>query len=137
MAPAQKKSVILPKGVHGDVQTAAEDAPTIGQGRAEDDVGELADSGIRQAGLEVVLGHGHQRANENRGAGHIGQIGAQARVGEQVNAEDIDDDLEDGKTPALTTATACRSALTGAGATMAAGSQRWKGMSAALPVPKA
>ena len=40
------------------------------------------------------------------------------------------------KTPALTTATACRSALTGAGATIAAGSQWCSGMSAALPMPK-
>ena len=40
------------------------------------------------------------------------------------------------KTPALTTATACSSALTGVGATMAAGSQRWIGMTAALPMPK-
>ena len=30
----------LAEGVHGDVQAAAEDAPTIGQGCAEDDVGE-------------------------------------------------------------------------------------------------
>ncbi len=40
-------------------------------------------------------------------------------------------------TPALTTATACSRALTGVGATIAAGSQRWNGISAALPVPKA
>ena len=39
------------------------------------------------------------------------------------------------KTPALTTATACRSALTGVGATIATGSQAWSGMSAALPMP--
>ncbi len=39
------------------------------------------------------------------------------------------------KTPAYTTATACSKALTGVGATMAAGSQRWKGMMAALPIP--
>ena len=71
--------------------------PTIGQGRAEDDVGELTDGGIGQAGLEVILGHGHQRADENRGAGRVGQIRAQARVGEQVNAEDIDDHFEDGE----------------------------------------
>ena len=38
-------------------------------------------------------------------------------------------------TPALTTATACSSADTGAGATMAAGSQRCTGISAALPMP--
>jgi hypothetical protein len=38
-------------------------------------------------------------------------------------------------TPALTTATACSSADTGVGATIAAGSQRWKGISAALPMP--
>ena len=38
-------------------------------------------------------------------------------------------------TPALTTATACNSALTGVGATMAAGSQRCIGISAALPMP--
>jgi hypothetical protein len=34
------------------------------------------------------------------------------------------------KTPAFTTATACSSALTGVGATMAAGSQAWRGMTA-------
>ena len=39
------------------------------------------------------------------------------------------------KTPAFTTATACSSALTGVGATIAAGSQRWNGMSAAFPIP--
>ncbi len=39
------------------------------------------------------------------------------------------------KTPAFTTATACSSAETGVGATIAAGSQRWKGISAALPMP--
>ena len=87
----------LAEGVHGDVQAAAEDAPTIGQSCAEDDVGELTDGGIRQAGLEVVLGHSHQRANEDRSAGRVGQISAQARIGEQVDAEDIDDHLEDGK----------------------------------------
>jgi hypothetical protein len=38
-------------------------------------------------------------------------------------------------TPTLTTATACSSALTGVGATIAAGSQRWNGISAALPMP--
>ena len=38
-------------------------------------------------------------------------------------------------TPAFTTATACNSAETGVGATMAAGNQRWKGISAALPMP--
>ena len=40
-------------------------------------------------------------------------------------------------TPAFTTATAWSSALTGVGATIAAGSQRWNGISAALPVPNA
>ncbi len=40
------------------------------------------------------------------------------------------------KTPAFTTATAWRSAETGVGATIAAGSQRWKGMTAAFPTPK-
>ena len=39
------------------------------------------------------------------------------------------------KTPALTTATACNKALTGVGATMAAGSHRWKGINAAFPIP--
>ena len=39
------------------------------------------------------------------------------------------------KTPILTTATACSSALTGVGATMAAGSQAWKGMMAPLAKP--
>jgi hypothetical protein len=34
------------------------------------------------------------------------------------------------KTPAFTTATACSRALTGVGATMAAGSQAWRGMTA-------
>ena len=38
-------------------------------------------------------------------------------------------------TPALTTATACSSALTGVGATIAAGSQGCSGISAALPTP--
>jgi hypothetical protein len=38
-------------------------------------------------------------------------------------------------TPAFTTATACSSALTGVGATMAAGSQRCTGITAALPMP--
>ena len=40
-------------------------------------------------------------------------------------------------TPAFTTATACKRAETGVGATMAAGSHLWKGMRAAFPVPKA
>ncbi len=40
------------------------------------------------------------------------------------------------KTPVLTTATACRSALTGVGATMAAGSQLWSGITAFLANPK-
>jgi hypothetical protein len=40
-------------------------------------------------------------------------------------------------TPAFTTATACSSAETGVGATIAAGSQRCSGISAALPMPKA
>ena len=39
------------------------------------------------------------------------------------------------KTPALTTATACNSALTGVGATIAAGSQKCSGITAALPIP--
>ena len=39
-------------------------------------------------------------------------------------------------TPAFTTATACSSADTGVGATIAAGSQRWKGITAAFPTPK-
>ena len=39
-------------------------------------------------------------------------------------------------TPALTTATACSKALTGVGATIAAGNQRWNGIRAALPIPK-
>ena len=39
------------------------------------------------------------------------------------------------KTPVLTTATACSSALTGVGATIAAGSQKCSGISAALPTP--
>ena len=41
------------------------------------------------------------------------------------------------KTPALTTATACNSALTGVGATIALGSHLWNGIKAALPIPKA
>ena len=40
------------------------------------------------------------------------------------------------KTPALTTATACSNALTGVGATIAAGSQKCSGITAALPMPK-
>ena len=43
--------------------------------------------------------------------------------------------LSTANTPALTTATACSRALTGVGATIAAGSQRWKGMTAAFPIP--
>ena len=39
-------------------------------------------------------------------------------------------------TPTLTTATACRSAETGVGATIAAGSHRWNGITAAFPAPK-
>ncbi len=39
------------------------------------------------------------------------------------------------KTPTLTMATACSSALTGTGATMAAGSQAWTGSSAAFAMP--
>ena len=39
------------------------------------------------------------------------------------------------KTPAFTTATACNSALTGVGATIAAGSQKCSGITAALPMP--
>ena len=39
------------------------------------------------------------------------------------------------KTPVFTTATACSSALTGVGATIAAGSQLWKGMIAHLANP--
>ena len=38
-------------------------------------------------------------------------------------------------TPALTTATACSNALTGVGATIAAGSQKCNGITAALPMP--
>ena len=37
--------------------------------------------------------------------------------------------------PAFTTATACSNALTGVGATMAAGSHRWEGMRATFPMP--
>ena len=41
------------------------------------------------------------------------------------------------KAPALTTATACSRAVTGVGATLAAGSQSWKGKMAALtPKPR-
>ena len=40
------------------------------------------------------------------------------------------------KTPAFTTATACNKAETGVGATIAAGSQKWNGTKAALPIPK-
>ncbi len=43
--------------------------------------------------------------------------------------------LSTANTPALTTATACSSAHTGVGATIAAGSQRCNGISAALPMP--
>ena len=40
------------------------------------------------------------------------------------------------KTPVLTTATACSSALTGVGATIAAGSQPWSGIRAHFASPK-
>ena len=39
------------------------------------------------------------------------------------------------KTPLFTTATACKRALTGVGATIAAGSQLWKGIIPALEIP--
>ena len=39
------------------------------------------------------------------------------------------------KTPAFTTATACKRALTGVGATIAEGSQEWKGIQAAFMNP--
>ena len=40
------------------------------------------------------------------------------------------------KTPAFTTATACKRADTGVGATMAAGNHLWIGINAAFPIPK-
>ena len=40
------------------------------------------------------------------------------------------------KTPVLTTATACSSALTGVGATIAAGSQPWSGITAHFAKPE-
>src|SRR3972149_11069728 len=39
------------------------------------------------------------------------------------------------KTPTFTTATACKRALTGVGATIAAGSHEWKGIIAAFAIP--
>ena len=54
----------------------------------------------------------------------------------RLDAEDRDDTLRIVKTPAFTTATACSSALTGVGATIAAGSQKCSGITAALPMPK-
>ena len=43
IAPAQKNSVILPNGVHGDVHAAPDHADLVDEHTSEYDVGKLAD----------------------------------------------------------------------------------------------
>ena len=49
----------FPEGMHGDVHSAADDSPFVGQQRPQHDVRKLADGGIGQAGLQVVFREGH------------------------------------------------------------------------------
>ena len=50
----------LAEGVHDDVHGAADYPGTGGEQSAQGDIAQLADSGIGQPRLEIVLAHGHQ-----------------------------------------------------------------------------
>ena len=63
----------------------------------EHDVGQLADRGIGQQALDVVLAQGYHRGRDDGESGQIDQqaLGRDAR--QEIGAEDVDDHLGDGE----------------------------------------
>jgi hypothetical protein len=87
-------------GENGDRRDGSRD------GHPQGDVGKLADRGVCQPSLELILGQGPQGAVHD-GHGGQGREGTEhAEPGGEVDAVDVVDDPHDPKAPAFTTATA-------------------------------
>ena len=78
-----------------------DDPPGAGQGAPEDDVGELAHGRVCEPRLEVVLGHRHQRGDQDGGAGGVHQPDAGRGLPQQVEAEDVEEHLQHREDPRL------------------------------------
>jgi len=64
-------------------------------------VGELRDRRIGEPGLQVVLVHRDERGEEDRARGDPDERRRRPRRGEEVDAEDVDDDLQDAENARL------------------------------------
>ena len=127
----------LGKGVVGDVDDPALDSGRGQQRHTQDDVGELADRGVGQPRLQVVLAQGDDRGRQNGERNEVGRGDAQVEGASWCPHRRRRASRGWWRTrPTLTTATACSSALTGVGATMAPGSQLWNGMTPFLAKPR-
>lgn len=119
-----------------EMHQAADGAHGAEERRAQHDVGHLADGGIGQPALEVILIQRPQGAVQNGDRRDDRQTGRQSHPLREGAPEHVVDDPQHAERAALTTATACSRALTGAGAAIAFGSQPCSGTSAALaPTP--
>ena len=72
----------LGEGVHGDMHRRADQGGLAGQHGPQDDVAELAYGGVGQPRLEVVLGHGDQRGEQDGGRGDPDQATGARRCAE-------------------------------------------------------
>ena len=126
----------LADSVSGDVQRRADQRQRRQQRRSHHHVRQLADGGVRQPTLQVVgAERDHGRRNDREAGDGDQPIGARSPAQRLSTPKMYTTTLTTLKTPAFTTATACSSAETGVGATIAAGSQRWNGIKAALAMP--
>ena len=91
----------LTEGVHDDVQPATHEARGCGRCGAQHDIGQLADGGIGQSGLEIVLVQRDERGHDEREAGHISQPQTGTGLLQKIQAENVIGDLEYREHPGL------------------------------------
>jgi len=91
----------LGKGVVGNVDRASGHGVDRNQGKAQGDIGELADRGVGESRLEVVMGQGDHRGNEDGGGKEICAGQDQAELVHQFRSIDVIDHPGHAKDPHL------------------------------------
>ena len=83
----------LAHGVHHDLHRTADHTHRGGQRRAQHHVAQLADRGIGEPGLEIVLGQGHEGGQQYGQRRHPQQPLRGAGGAQEINAEHVNDHL--------------------------------------------
>ena len=94
IAPAQKNRVILPAACMAICRPPPITAVDVAIAAPKNDIGKLADCGVGQSRLEVVLGQRHHRRRDQAERRHRRQPVAGAGAGQRVDPEHVDNDLQ-------------------------------------------